>query len=385
MTQRYRVLIIGGYGIFGQRIARALAKDARFHLLIAGRSIDKARLLCDDLPGKALAQPVVLDIEVEEQLHALLAAAKPDLVIHTSGPFQYRDQTVAKACIAARVHYVDLADARDFVCRFAELDGFAREQAVLAVTGASSVPGLSAAVIDHFVPEFARLDAIDFGISPGNQTPRGLATVQSILSYCGKPFLRWQRGAWEKAYGWQTLRAVRYPAPIGKRWMGNCDIPDLQLFPERYPTVQEVIFRAGLELPLLHWGTWLLSWGARVGLVHDWARYAPALKRISEWFIRKGSTHGGMHLVLTGLNQHAQVYRRTWFIVAEKGDGLQIPCTAAILLAKKLAGNQLAIRGAMPCMGLFSLQEFMDALAGYSIRVVTRSEVLGQEPRNQLR
>jgi len=100
------------------------------------------------------------------------------------------------------VHYVDLADARSFVTGFAALDADAKAAGVLAVSGTSSVPALSAAVVDHLLPEFSALHGIDHGINPGNQTPRGLATVQSILSYCGKPFQQWHDEHWHTAYGW---------------------------------------------------------------------------------------------------------------------------------------------------------------------------------------
>src|SRR5256885_7469806 len=33
--------------------------------------------------------------------------------------------------------------------------------------------------------------------------------------------------------------------PICKRWLGSCDVPDLELFPQRYPTVRTVSFQAG--------------------------------------------------------------------------------------------------------------------------------------------
>src|SRR3546814_2872492 len=57
---------------------------------------------------------------------------------------------------------------------------------VLVVSGASSVPCLTAAVIDAYLPAFARLDAVDYGISAAQHTNRGLATTSAVLSYVGK-------------------------------------------------------------------------------------------------------------------------------------------------------------------------------------------------------
>src|SRR5207245_319102 len=53
---------------------------------------------------------------------------------YAAGPFQGADYRLTHAAIAARVHYLNLADARDFVAGFTELDGAAREAGVVALT-----------------------------------------------------------------------------------------------------------------------------------------------------------------------------------------------------------------------------------------------------------
>jgi hypothetical protein len=74
-----------------------------------------------------------------------------------------------------------------------------------------------------------------------------LSTIESTLSCCGKPLRRWQRGRWRTVYGWQDLHPVRYPT-LGTRWFADCDIPDLQLFPDRYAVLlqmKNVPYRSG--------------------------------------------------------------------------------------------------------------------------------------------
>ena len=68
------------------------------------------------------------------------------MLINATGPYQEQDYSLARACIAAGVHYLDLADARAFVTGIGVLDAEARSAGVLAVSGASTVPGLSGAV-----------------------------------------------------------------------------------------------------------------------------------------------------------------------------------------------------------------------------------------------
>ena len=67
------------------------------------------------------------------------------------------DHRVARACINQRCHYLDLADAREFVATIDALDADAKANDVLVVSGASSVPCLTAAVIDAYLPGMSGL------------------------------------------------------------------------------------------------------------------------------------------------------------------------------------------------------------------------------------
>jgi hypothetical protein len=316
---------------------------------------------------------VVLDID-EPDFPAQLTALAPDLVIHTCGPFQGRDYAVAIAALNAGAHYIDLADARAFVAGIDALDAKACEANRLVVSGASTVPGLSAAVIDRYRVEFAELTDIDIGVSPGNRAPRGIATVAAILSYVGRPLQMWKNGQWRNVLGWQGLRREHYPAPVGTRWLGNCDVPDLALFPPRYPGLKSLRFGAGLELGLLHVGLWLLSWPVRWRLLSPLDRWARELKRASEWFLAWGSDAGAMHVRLHGTAVDGTPLTLTWILIAASGHGPQVPATAAIVLARKLADGQLPARGARPCLDLFSLDEFLAALENYDIRIQVQRE-----------
>lgn len=369
----YKVLLIGGYGFFGKRLAERLALDPLLHVMIAGRDIAAAYALADVLNRQTVAGRFsAIRIDVSEQgLATQIRACGADMVVHTSGPFQGQGYEVARACIEAGVHYVDLADGRDFVSGIVRLDADARKANLFVTSGASSVPALSSAVVDELGRHCTELYSIDVGISPGNRTERGLATVRGILSYCGAPFTQWRNGQWQQVFGWQGLRRQTYFPPIGSRWLSNCDVPDLQLFPERYPGVHSVSFRAGLELPLLHFGVWLMSNMRRAGLVYNWSRHALILKKISDFFIRFGSDTGVMHVEVEGLGTDGEKQRRRWTLIAEKGDGPYVPTLASAALVSKLARHQISHRGAFPCLGILKLADFLDVMRGLAITTET--------------
>jgi len=361
-----RVLVIGGYGSFGSYIAQSLATDPSIRLLIGGRAEAKAQSFAAKLDGTNPAEGHAIDIE--GNLALALTRISPDIVVHTSGPFQRQDHRVARACIAQGCHYLDLADARDFVASIGELDSAARERGVIVVSGASSVPCLTAAVIDHYRPGFTRLDTIDYGISAAQQTNRGLATTSAVLSYVGKPLLRLRDGRMQRVFGWQDTHAVRYPE-LGLRLFGNCDVPDLDLFPRRYSEVRDIRFAAGHELKVLHAGTWALGWLVRVGVVRSLDLHAELLLKLALQFDRFGSGRSGFHMFLAGAGGDGRPRLVRFFIIARSGHGPYIPCMPAIILARRLARGEVGMRGALPCLDLIKLDEYLAALKGLDISV----------------
>lgn len=359
-----RVVVIGATGVFGSRIARRLAHDARFELILAARRAESLEALYASI-GDSRLQVATLDAGHPNFRHAL-AALRPQLVIHTAGPFQGQDYGVAEACMACGSHYIDLADGRGFVSGFDRLDAQAWRAGCLLVSGASSVPALSAAVVDALLPRFAMLEAIEHAINPGNRTPRGDATVASILGYCGRPIRVWRNGGWDEAHGWMDSR--RQAFPFGQRRVGVCDIPDLELFPTRYRQVRTVVFRAGLELPLLQWATWSMAALVRMGIIRDLARHAPMLRRLSERFVDLGSDVGGMAVELRGQDPQGGTLHLRWWLAAEAGDGPQVPVTPAVVLARRMADGLIDARGAMPCMGLLTLDQIVEGFEGFALR-----------------
>jgi hypothetical protein len=364
----FRVVVLGGYGCFGARIARWLADDEGIDIVVAGRDATRAAdtAAAISLAGGRRVDAAALDVaarDVAQRLRAL----EPALVIDATGPFQERDYGAARAAISVGAHYIDLADARRFVCGVRAIDDAARSRDRLVVSGASTVPGLTSAVVDAFAHEFDALASIDAGIAPGNRIAPGSATFAAVAAGLGQRFGVWRGSVWQPAHGWQRLRRHRYPMIAGGRWLADFDAPDLELFPERYPGVNSVEFGAGLELPPLHLGLWLLSWPVRWGWLRSLARQADRLRRIAGAFARHGSDTGAMHVTMEGYRR-ARKLSVTWSLVARGGDGPQVPCTAAVVLARKLAAGTLAARGAMPCLGLFSLDECVRALADFDVR-----------------
>lgn len=366
-----RVVLIGAAGVFGSRISRRLCGDPRFEVTLAGRRRAALDERVDRL-GASNARVAVLDVEAKD-FPQTLARLQPQLVIHTAGPFQDRDYRVAEVCLGCDSDYVDLADGRSFVSGIRRLHARAVRAGRLIVSGASSVPALSSAVVDALLPKFEALNSIEHAISPGNRTPRGDATVASILGYCGRPIRIWRNGKWRVAHGWMDGKRQKFP--FGVRRVGVCEVPDLELFPERYPGVRTVVFRAGLELPLLQAGTWCAAALVRLGVIKNLASHARALRRFSERFILFGSDVGGMVVELRGKDHDGAPLHLRWWLVADAGHGPEVPVTPAVVLARELADGRLITKGAQPCTGLLGLGQIESGFSGYAVR--TGVEAIG--------
>ena len=351
-----RILVIGGYGFFGRRLVERLSQQSGLYIFVAGRSVAAAQALVNKLRPAAKSE---LSFAAVDAMHraflSQLEALNVAVVVNASGPFQGQDYRVAEACIAAGVHYIDLADGREFVTGIGTLNAAALQASVLVTSGASSVPALSSAAADHLANGLLSVQTIDVGISPGNRTERGLSTVQGILSYCGKKL---PSSAGKPLVGWSTSYRHRYPEPVGSRLHSPCDVPDLALLPARYAGHPTVRFGAGLELDFLHRGMNLMASMARLGLVKNWADHAQWLKHAADLFQTWGTDAGAMHVCVSGRTPEGHTVSREWQLIATHGDGPYVPTLAASALVRKIHAGGQAFAGAMPCVGLLALEDF---------------------------
>ena len=360
-----RILVLGGYGFFGARICAALARNPRVQLVIAGRHADKATALAYQL-GLRAENARAIDC-TSPQFAPMLRKLGITTLIHTAGPFQNQNYAVAQAAIQAGANYLDLADGRDFVGGVGRLDAAAKQANVGVVSGVSSLPALTTAVVDRYLPEFSRLDTVRSGITSGALVP-GIATLRAVLGYVGQPFRVLEKGQWNVEYGWLDTVEHEFPKPVGSRPLGRCDVPDLDLLPKRYPTLRSASFHAGYASRTAHGVTEWIAKRVRDGRMKSALPFAALMYRVARWLQPIASDRGAMFITMEGVDPDGDALSLTWNLVARENDGPNIPCAAAIALASKLAAGQTLPPGAYPCMGLLTVEELLEPLKGLSIR-----------------
>lgn len=355
-------MILGGYGVFGGRLAELLADRPDLDLLICGRNLDRAARFCAAWRGAARVQPHALDRrDIAEALDRL----RPDLVVDASGPFQdygadrYR---VVEACIAAGVDYLDFADGADFVFGIDGFDAAAQAAGTFILSGVSSFPALTAAVLREMAKTMD-IRSVEGGIAPSPFAGIGLNVMRAVVGYAGAP-VKLRRGD-QDGFGIGLAESLRFTVAVpGRLPLRNIhfslvDVPDLQVLPPEYPGLTDIWMGAGPVPEILHRILNLLA-KAR-------ARFRlPSLEPFSRLFyrvlnlMRFGEHRGGMFLRARGFAAGKAV-EQSWHLLAEGDDGPYIPSMAIEAIARKLLAGERPPAGARSSVDALTLADF-DAL-----------------------
>jgi hypothetical protein len=367
-----KILILGGYGTFGGRLAQLLAPDQRFSLVIAGRSLEKARRYCEGLPMGAERQAVTFDRDSD--LEAQLEQLRPDLVVDASGPFQiygndpYR---VIKACLARRINYMDLADASDFVEGVAQFDSDARAKSLYVLSGVSTFPVLTAAAIRKLEPGLTHIDSVTAGLAPSAYAGVGLNVIRALTSYAGKSVRLVRNGKPATAYGLtETRRYTICPPgylPLPDTLFSLVDVPDLQLIPKLWPGLDSIWMGAGPVPEVLHQALICMAWLVRIHVLPSLLPFASLFHFVIN-HLRWGEHRGGLLVAIEGVDRSGEKIQRSWHLIAEGNDGPFIPSMAAqAIILRSLAGKPPAA-GARPAMRDLEVADYEELFKTRRIR-----------------
>ncbi|MCF7750987.1 DUF4166 domain-containing protein [Bacillus subtilis subsp. subtilis] len=370
-----KILILGGYGVFGGRLARLLADLPGIELLICGRNLDAATAFCAGYVGTPVLRPLRAD---RHHIAPLLQAHRPDLLVDASGPFQEygeRPYRVIEACIAARISYLDFADAADFVFGVAQFDAQAREAGVFVLSGVSSFPVLTAAVLRHMATRMTIVD-VEGGIAPSPYAGIGLNVMRAVVGYAGAPVALRRNGAASHGRGLAESRrftiAVPGKVPLRNLRFSLVDVPDLQVIPPEHPRLTDIWIGAGPVPEVLHRVLNLLAKArARFGL--------PSLVPLSRLFytvlnlMTFGEHRGGMYVRASGVRDGVAV-EQSWHLLAEGEDGPYIPSMAIEAVLRKLLAGERPADGARPATHALELADYEALFARRSIFTGVRCE-----------
>ncbi len=371
------VLIVGATGVFGQRLARHLAAFEGLRLLLTSRTLARAEALCRSIRAQSASAHVEAVAFEKSSCLPPLNAIKPWLVVDASGPFQKADLSFPRAVLAAGAHYIDLADARDYLLGFDALDTEAKSRNLVALAGASSTPALSSAAVAEMTRGWRRIDTVDIAITPGGKSEVGPAVLEAILSYAGTPVDSFRDGHAGEVVAWTGSSRRDVPA-LGMRRVTPVETSDATFLLARFNIGSRVSFQAGLESPIEQWGLIFLAYLRRLGLIRSLVPMAPLLLRaraLTQWFTQD---RGAMLVDATGLDEAGRPVMAQWSLLAINGDGPQVPTLPAAAAVRALLGAGLPA-GSRPCVGALSLKAIEQEMTSYAIRTRLERTMLPAE------
>jgi len=324
-----KVLIIGGYGTFGMRMARRLSGEQGLEIVLAGRSLAKAKAACALLSGAAIFTPLRLDRNVMD------LDFKPDLIVDASGPFQaYGRQTVVEYCLEHRIDYADISDDGAFVAAISTREMDAEKAGISLISGLSTCPVLSAIGLREIEARIGPATDVTIGVAPSPKAELGRNVVGAVASYAGRKTVPvFRDGKTMTVAGLTETRretvCVPGDVPLPRLPFSVADAPDAQSLPQNFLGLQNIWTGAGTRPVWLH--------KILVGMSHlvNW-KFCPPLTPFAGLFHRVrglfpfGEHRGGLFVRASNAANSA-----SWHIVAEGDDGPNIPALPVVALIRK--------------------------------------------------
>jgi Domain of unknown function (DUF4166)/Saccharopine dehydrogenase NADP binding domain len=363
-----KILILGGYGVFGGRLAELLSDIAEIEIVVCGRNLARATAFCAAFRGQARVKPLQLD---RKEIASGLEAERPDLVVDASGPFQDYGSNrygVINACIGFGIDYLDFADAADFVFGVSQFDAAAKAAGIFVLSGVSSFPVLTAAVLREMAKTMD-IVSVAGGIAPSPYAGIGLNVMRAVVGYAGAPVKLYRNGVQTQAIGLaESMRftvAVPGRLPLKNIHFSLVDVPDLQVIPPEYETLKDIWMGAGPVPESLHRVLNLLAKARAMFRLPSLVPLAGLFYKVLN-LMKFGEHRGGMFVRARGLKDSREV-EQSWHLLAEGDDGPYVPSMAIEGIIRKCLAGQRPVAGARPATRALELADYEHLFEGRSI------------------
>ena len=309
----------------------------------------------------------------------MLAQLQPDLVVDASGPFQaYGDEPyqLVKDCIAAGCNYIDLADGADFVSGISVLNDEATKVGCFVLSGMSSFPVLTAAVVRKLAVGLDSVEETTAGIAPSPFAGVGLNVIRAIASYSGKPVKLLRDGKLGTGTGFFDSRkmVVNVPGfiPLRPIRFALTDVPDLKILPTEWPALKTMWMGAGPTPAVLHRLLWLAAGLVKLRILPSLVPLAPVMNWVINT-VRWGEHRGGMIVEVKG-RLAEEIRKVSWHLLAEGEGGPFIPSMAAEAIVRMCLNGTPPAAGARSGHRDLELEDYAPLLSAHGIQYGFREE-----------
>jgi saccharopine dehydrogenase-like NADP-dependent oxidoreductase len=286
------ILIVGGAGVVGRRIAADLAPDYPGRVIVGGRNLAHAAALGHGVSGRQI------DIAVPSSIAAAL-----DGVGTVISCIDQPGRTLLWAAIERGLGYTDITPHLSELGRgaaYEKIDTAARISGARVVLGTGIVPGISNVMVRALADTLGGADEIETALLLDSNDVSGPASFDYFLQELSMRFSIHVNGRDRQARAFSAPRLVEFPPPAGTRQAYLFPFSDQVLYP-RTMGVRTVLTRLAIEpasmARVLAAAVW--SGASRLmaieGVRHTiarWLRKHPSNKQ-ARFALRVDVTHGG--------------------------------------------------------------------------------------------
>jgi saccharopine dehydrogenase (NAD+, L-lysine-forming) len=240
-------LILGGYGNTGRLIARLLLQESDVHVVLAGRSLERAAAEVAALDaafgaGRASARRV----DAADRSSVAVALAGVDLVVVASSTAEHVE-TVARAAIDAGIDYLDVQYSTAKLAKLRALQSEIEQAGLCFITDGGFHPGLPAALVRYAAGQLDRLESARVGsvikidwasldLSP--------ATVQELTGeLLDFQMASYRDGRWQTQ--WTGYQRFDFGPPFGPQGCAAMMLEEMWSLPDVIPSLRETGFFVG--------------------------------------------------------------------------------------------------------------------------------------------
>ena len=167
------ILILGGYGYTGKLLAKHLLAQTDAHIVISGRSLEKAQSFADELNNSRVTARQADAANLESLTHALHNVS----LCLIAAPSTHHAKTVIRACIDARIDYLDVQlSSKKLNALFAARNEI-KQAGLCFITEAGFHPGLPAAMIRYAA---TKLDNMESAVTAGYLNMKNIPYSEAV-------------------------------------------------------------------------------------------------------------------------------------------------------------------------------------------------------------
>ncbi|MEM2567422.1 MAG: saccharopine dehydrogenase NADP-binding domain-containing protein, partial [Candidatus Bathyarchaeia archaeon] len=210
-------VVLGGAGLTGRCAVRDLLETTSWDITVADYAFEKAKEFAEQLKSKRISVKHVDVKNIEETVKVIKDA---DIVIN--GVQYYFNIDVMKACLKAKVPYIDFGGLYHVTLKQLELDDEFKKAGQTALIGMGAQPGVSNLMIKYAADKLETVETVkirDGWIDLTEGAPPFVVTwsFATIMDEITLPAVVFENGVFKEVPPLTGKETVHFPEPVGQQ------------------------------------------------------------------------------------------------------------------------------------------------------------------------